>query len=133
MGFKLDRVFLIAIKMLSLLPWVLKIVSSNQKSRGTAVFTNLGEPFRKTRACNFREVGNLKLANYDLCGPIRSGTPLNIVWSTFRQEVNEELRLHGRISINFDRHVFSDQDAKLILDHFISELKDVAQFGGSTG
>lgn len=133
MGFKLDHVFLIAIRMASVVPGLLKWVSSNQKSRGTAVFTNLGEPFRKTRACDFRTVGDLELIDYDLCGPIRSGTPLNIVWSTFRRPVKGQQTHHGRISMNFDRLMFSTNEARIILDAFDHELQDVAQFGGSTG
>lgn len=133
MGFKLDFVFLIAIRMASVIPGLLRWVASNQKSRGTAVFTNLGEPFRKTRACNFRDVGELTLAEYDVCGPLRSGTPVNFAWSTFRRRVDDEFQIHGRISLHFDRKIISNDAAIIIVDAFANELSDVAQFGGSNG
>ncbi len=131
MGFKLDLVFLIAIRLLSIVPFFLRFAAGNQKSRGTAVFTNLGEPFRKTRACNFREVGDLEMQEYDLCGPIRCGTPINIAWSTFKRSVGEKLRLHGRLSLHFDRAIVSTELASAIADALEKELCDVAQFGGS--
>lgn len=131
MGFRLDFVFLIAIRLLSVSSSLLKIVARNQKSRGTTVFTNLSEPFRKTRACDFRSVGGMKLIDYDLFGPLRSGTPFNIAWSKFRSS-EDESELHGRISLHFDRGVISPELAKQILNAVESELKDVAQFGGSS-
>ncbi|WP_157665124.1 hypothetical protein [Mariniblastus fucicola] len=132
MGFKLDHVFLIAIRMISVVPVALRFVARNQKSRGTAVFTNLGEPFRKTRACNFREVGNLEVKDYDLCGPVRCGTPVNFSWSTFRKRVGSEMQTHGRISLHFDRAIVDDRTADMMQQAFAKELQDVAQFGGST-
>ena len=131
MGFKLDHVFLIAIRLLSMIPPMLRFAATNQKSRGTAVFTNLGEPFRKTRACNFRDVGGLEFQDFDVCGPLRSGTPINIAWSTFKRNVGDELKTHGRVSLHFDRQLISDQLGTAIVDAFEKELRDVAQFGGS--
>ena len=125
MGFKLDYVFLIAIRMLSIVPALLKWVSRNQKSRGTVVFTNLGDPFRKTRTCNFRDVGNLKLVDYDFCGPIRHGTPINFAWSTSRPTINSESETHARVTLHFDRKVVSHVAAHSILQTFMKELQDV--------
>lgn len=125
MGFKLDYVFLIAIRMLSAFPALLRFVAGNQKSRGTAVFTNLGEPFRKTRTCNFRTVGNVELIDYDLCGPIRCGTPINFSWLTFRRLDEGELKVHGRISLHFDRSIVSQSAAESILHAFVNELQNV--------
>ncbi len=133
MGFKLDLVFLIAIRLLSTVPSFLRFAAGNQKSRGTVVFTNLGEPFRKTRACNFREVGGLKMQEYDLCGPIRSGTPINIAWSTFKRPIGDKLCVHGRISLHFDRVIISTELASAIADALEKELREVVQFGGSGG
>ena len=132
MGFKLDLVFLIAIRLAGIVPGLIRWVASNQKSRGTAVFTNLGQPFRKSRACNFREVGELSLVDYDVCGPLRSGTPLNFAWSTFRQTPEDKAEVHGRLSLHFDRQIISLDAANIIVDAFADELSDVAQFGGST-
>lgn len=126
MGFKLDFVFLIAIRMLSTIPALLKFVAGNQKSRGTAVFTNLGEPFRKARVCNFQTVGNLELEDYDLCGPIRCGTPINFSWLNFRRTVEGKLKIHARVSLHFDRNVVSDEAAQTILQAFVKQLEDVS-------
>ena len=125
MGFKLDHVFLIAIRMLSVVPALLRFVAGNQKSRGTAVFTNLGEPFRKTRTCNFRTVGNVELVDYDLCGPIRCGTPINFSWLTFRKMVEAKLQVHARVSLHYDRTIVSQEAAQSILHAFVKELQDV--------
>jgi hypothetical protein len=133
MGFKLDFVFLIAIRLASIVPGLVRWIASNQKSRGTAVFTNLGEPFRKTRACNFGEVGELKLLDYDVCGPLRSGTPLNFAWSTFRKLSDGEADVQGRLSLHFDRKIISRDAANIVIEAFANEISDVAQFGGSTG
>jgi len=126
MGFKLDLVFLIAIRMLSIVPSLLRFVAGNQKSRGTAVFTNLGEPFRKSRACDFRTVGNVQLVDYDLCGPIRKGTPINFSWLTFRRPVEDQLKVHARASLHFDRSIISHEAAQSILQAFVKELQDVS-------
>lgn len=125
MGFKLDFVFLIAIRMISVFPALLRFVAGNQKSRGTAVFTNLGEPFRKTRTCNFRTVGNVELVDYDLCGPIRCGTPINFSWLTFRRPVEDQLKVHARVSLHFDRSIVSAEAAQSILHAFVKELQDI--------
>ena len=132
MGFRLDFVFLIAIRLLSINSSLLKLVARNQKSRGTTVFTNLSEPFRKTRTCDFRTVGQLKLIDYDLFGPLRSGTPFNIAWSKFRETDSESSDLSGRLSLHFDRGIISPSLARQILQAIESELRDVAQFGGSS-
>ena len=126
MGSKLDYVFLTAIRMLSVVPALLKWVSRNQKSRGTAVFTNLGDPFRKTRTCNFRDVGDLKLIEHDFCGPIRCGTPINFAWSTSRPEIDGESKTQGRVTLHFDRKLVSHTAAQSILQAFIKELQEVA-------
>ncbi len=133
MGFKLDLVFLIAIRLLSAIPMLLRFAAGNQKSRGTTVFSNLGEPFRKTRTCNFRDVGDLRLEEYDLCGPLRSGTPISFAWSTFKQPVGDDVKSHGRVSLHFDRRIVSPDLAFAIVDAVEKELRDVAQFGGSAG
>ena len=135
-GFKLEQIFLILIRAASLFPWLLRKVSTNSKSRGTAVFTNLGEPFRKTRSCNFRQLGDLKLVDFDLWGPIRSGTPLNVIWSLSRQDpsavdsADEGKAILGRLSVHFDRALLSPQEADIVLDAFERELVEVTHFGG---
>jgi len=126
MGFKLDYVFLIAIRMLSVIPAALRFIAGNQKSRGTAVFTNLGEPFRKTRTCDFQTVGNLELVDYDLCGPIRNGTPINFSWLTFRRLMDGKRVAHGRVSLHYDRSFVSHDCAQAMLQVFVKELQDVA-------
>ena len=129
MGFRLQFVFLIAIRLISFSTTLLRWVASNAKSRGTAVFTNLSEPFRKTRSCDFREVGGLKLVEYDLVGPIREGTPINIAWSKSRNLEGPEVS--GRISIHFDQRIISKECAIRLLNIVDAEMIDIAQFGGS--
>lgn len=126
MGFKLDLVFLIAIRILSVIPALLKFVAGNQKSRGTVVFTNLGEPFRKARVCDFQTVGNMELVDYDLCGPIRCGTPINFSWLNFRRKTDDERVTHARVSLHFDRSVVPHETAQTILQAFVKELEDVS-------
>lgn len=136
-GFKLEHIFLTLMRAASLFPWLLRRISTNAKSRGTAVFTNLGEPFRKTRNCNFREIGDLERVDFDLCGPIRSGTPLNVIWSLARRTDNKPQgserasEIHGRLSLHFDRGMFSAPEANLILNAFERELIAVTDVGGS--
>ena len=78
-------------------------------------------------------MGNLELCEYDLCGPIRSGTPINFSWSNFRQSVGDDLKIHGRVSLHYDRRIIDSETAQAILQALVKEVEDVAQFGGSSG
>lgn len=114
-NWKLDRVFLIALRVASLSKSWLKRIASNQKSRGSAVFANLAEPFKSSRHCDFVRVGNLVRTSFDLSGPIRAGTPLNFSWQRFR---TSDGQIVGRVTLHFDQAVVSKADAEWVLSQF---------------
>jgi len=113
-GFMLDRIFLIAVRLCSVSPWLLGRLARNAKPRGTVIFTNLGAPLRKTRACDFQTVGDLNLVDFDLCGPIRSGTPVNVAFQRHEDR--------ARITLHYDRRIFSAETVNEFLASFIEEL-----------
>jgi NRPS condensation-like uncharacterized protein len=125
-GCKLDRAFLIAIRLLSASHWLMKRSALKAMSRGTIVFTNLSEPFRKCRACDFSNVGQMKLQDFDMCGPVRSGTPINFAWQLHRASDADDKRPRGRITVHFDRNVISPSDANGFLDAFEKEFDSLA-------
>ena len=115
-GWQLDKMFLICIRLLSAFEPLLRHVVGSRKSRGTVVFTNLGEPFRKlvkSQACRAKFSGE-EIDQFDLVGPVRKGTPLNY-----------SIARHGdriRVSLHYDASVFSFSRANELLEGYVSEL-----------
>ncbi len=114
-NWKLDRIFLIALRIASVSGSLLRKVAQNEKPRGTAVFANLGEPLRPNRHCDFVHVGGLVRESFDMSGPIRAGTPLNFSWQKHRAI---DGRFVGRVTLHFDQSVISEQDAHWLLEQF---------------
>ena len=119
-NWKLDRIFLIVLRLASVFPFLLRKISTNQKPRGTAVFANLGEPFKPNRHADFVNVGNLKRTRFDFSGPIREGTPINFTWQKYRDADGE---VAGRLTLHFDPQIVSRRDAQWVLDCFLSEIQ----------
>ena len=113
-GFRLDRTFLMAVKAMSIWPWLLRRVAGNKKPRGSIIFTNLGAPFRKTRHCDFIRVGGCTLVDFDLCGPVRRGTPMNIIFQ--RHDAM------GRVTMHYDRRIVSESVAGQLLDDLVGAI-----------
>jgi hypothetical protein len=111
-GFSLEKIFLIVIRLLSISPWLLKRLAKNRAPRGTVIFTNLGAPLRKTRACDFSTIGNLELVDFDLLGPIRPGTPLNVAFQRHEDR--------ARITLHYDRRVFSSEIAEKFVESLVA-------------
>lgn len=112
-GWQLDKIFLICIRLLAIVDPLLRQVAGSRKSRGTVVFTNLGEPFRKL--LKSRSKLNCEvIEQFDLVGPVREGTPLNYT-----------VARHGdrlRVSLHYDASVFSAKRAEELLETYVSEL-----------
>ena len=120
-AWELDKMFLLAIRVLSVSDWLLKRSVETDKSRGMAVFTNLSEPLRKNYrlAKQFPETyENAFPYEADYSGPIRQGTPLN--FSAAR---------HGnrlRISLHYDSTVLNPSQAENLLSAYVAQLSQVA-------
>ena len=115
-GWQLDKIFLICIRLLSIVDPVLRHIVGSRKSRGTVVFTNLGEPFRKLiRSQSHRaEFSGSAMHQFDLVGPVREGTPLNYTVARHGERI--------RVSLHYDAGVFSSNRAGDLLDSYVSEL-----------
>ena len=123
-GWQLEKIFLIAIRMLSCFEPLLQRGVKNDKSRGMAVFTNLGEPLRKNEKTRSRVVAGddeadtyLRPHEFDLVGPIRPGTPVNFSVARYGGAM--------RISMHYDNHVLSCEQAASLLRIYVDRLNSV--------
>ena len=119
-GFQLDKIFLIAIRCLSTFESFLKRAARNEKSRGTAVFTNLGEPLRKSERASAREpesLAHVRPIEFDPVGPIRKGTQANFSVSRYGSRL--------RISMHYDAQVLSTEQAIGLLGTYLDQLHSV--------
>ena len=126
---ELGKLFLIAIRGMSVLPGVLKRAANNGKCRGTAVFANLAQPFRNLKLPVTKgedgeeqiQVGNLRLVEFDLFGPIRHRTPINF-------SVQKHLG-RFRISLHSDPRLLTDQQANRLVADYVSSLEELVSDG----
>lgn len=119
-GWQLDKIFLIAIRCLSFFESFLKRAAKNEKSRGMAVFTNLGEPLRKSERASSREPNSpafIRLHEFDPVGPIRKGVPVNFSASRYGSRM--------RIALHYDAQVLSLQQAEGLLTTYLNQLISV--------
>ncbi|MEM7453833.1 MAG: hypothetical protein AAF456_05685 [Planctomycetota bacterium] len=122
-----SKLFLMVIRMMSVFPGWLKRSARNPDSRGSLIFTNLGNPFSRNRNLHTREqrtgdeivdteVGNLVLREFDLSGPVKPGTPVNFT-----------VQEHGprlRITMHYDSREISESDAMRLFDVYETSLND---------
>ena len=119
---QLSKLFLLAIRGMSLVPGMLKRSATSNKSRGTSVFTNLSESLSRMGLPTDESglsAGNLTLEEFDLVGPIRQGTPLNM---TIQQHLGRI-----RISLHVDPRVLSRAEANLFIDSYATRLTGHAE------
>ena len=113
----LDRTFLLAIKMFSWIPGMLKRILHKDVCRATSVFSSLGNPFKQTRLPmengKFR-AGNLLLDHFELGVPVRSQTGVTMATSRYANRL--QLTMHA------DPDVLNEEQANELFDAFISRL-----------
>ena len=125
---ELGKLFLLAIRSMSVIPGMLKRSAQNKKCRGTCVFTSLPETLSRSGlpveqhsdSSEARlQVGNLKLDSIDYIGPVRHGTPVNLI----------VLKHLGRLrfSFHYDPRILSRAAA----DEFLSTYADRLRSGVS--
>lgn len=120
LGWQLDKIFLLAIRVMSLSDWILRRAANNKKSRGMAVFTNLGEPLRKSERAGQRnpdQQAPIRPDEFDLVGPIREGTPVNFSVSRYGPAM--------RVSLQYDSKLISEPQAAELLGGYVSRLKSI--------
>lgn len=123
---ELGKLFLIAIRAMSWLPGMLKRSARSEKCRGTCVFTSLSEPFGRSglpvenRAAGQSQpaqlrIGNLLLDTFDFMGPVRHGTPINLI----------VLRHLGRLrfSFHYDPRILDRDTAEQFLSAYSDRLR----------
>ena len=110
---QLEKIFLLAIRSASLSNSSLAKMANNPVSRGAAVFTHLGRPFKRAMIHLNRlskSDPNLPFArpiDFDLAGPVRIGTPINISFARFDHRM--------KISLHYDPQVISTSEADRLL------------------
>lgn len=126
-GWQLDKMFLLAVRGMSILePW-LRRAARNKQSRGMAVFTNLGEPLRRMERHRARGRSSgiaWKLEEIDCVGPVRCGTPVNFSVARYQGAL--------RVSLHFDAQVLSFQQAEELLKTYVDGLKGGAGIGNAS-
>lgn len=123
-GWQLEKIFLIAIRMLAFFEPLLRRGVKNDRSRGMAVFTNLGEPLRKNEKARSIAVFNdpesdtyLRPFEFDLVGSIRLGTPVNFSVARFGKRM--------RISLHYDSNVLSPEQGARLLKIYVDRLNAI--------
>ncbi len=129
MSCQLDRMFLIFIRVIGLSDRLLKHVSQNRKHRGLAVFTNLGQPFRRLErrhrdntfggATKGQALARFRPVEIDFLAPLRHGTPLNFSIAKFEGRM--------RVTIHFDPDVVDREEATALLDDYIRAVSHVPE------
>lgn len=116
-GWQLDKIFLMVVRAISMFEPLLKRSARSPKSRGMAVFTNLGDPFRKIERGNSRRPKteiSIRPAEFDLAGPIRTGTPVNISVARYQNTI--------RVSLHYDVKILSADQAERLLEIYVDRL-----------
>lgn len=127
--FQLEKMFLILIRVFGVCSPLLKRVAANPTSRGAAVFTDLHRPFviAKKRAYRLERVCSNSAADqkdgnrfvlptdFELAGPIRRGTPLNLSIARYVGRL--------KLSLHFDQSQVSREQAEVILQRFVSNAE----------
>ena len=114
---QLGKLFLLAIRGMSIVPGGLQRAARSDKCRGTVVFTNLSEPFGRLGLPKIDgnvQVGNMILKDYDMVGPIRHRMPINFNF------VKHLTRF--RLSLHSDPRVLSGTESAAILDDFYNRI-----------
>lgn len=119
-GWQLDKIFLLAIRILSVFEPILRRAAGNGKSRGMAVFTNLGEPLRKSERTSARQPNSeafIRPYEFDFTGPIRHGTPVNLTISRYAKRI--------RVSLQYDRSTIGSELATRLLNAYCDRLNSI--------
>ncbi len=116
-GWQFDKIFLMVIGLLAMLPGRLKRAAENPAARGTIVFTNLGEPFRLKKVAKRNWSGQLKWIDFDFVGPIRPNMPVNFTLQRHQKRY--------RLSLHFDRRVLTEELAAEFLASIENEVRSM--------
>ena len=111
---QLEKMFLIATRLASVSNTWLSKIANNPVSRGAAIFTHLGRPYKRAMIHVNRlskSAASLMLlarpVDFDLAGPIRTGTPINISFARFDHRL--------KISLHYDSQTISPAEADRLL------------------
>ena len=119
---QLEKMFLIVIRLTSFSNSWLSKVANNPSSRGAAVFTHLGRPFKRAmihanRLAKSAGVASLaRPIDFDLAGPVRSGTPINISFARFDGRL--------KICLHYDAYAVSPNEANRLLAMIVDLFSD---------
>ena len=125
--FELEKMFLILIRAFGISNRLLRRMASNKNSRGAAVFTDLHRPFATSEKRIARLAKSthstpadcrescLHPVDFELAGPIRNGTPLNLSFARFNRRI--------KLSLHYDSRQVSNSEANSILEWFVESIK----------
>jgi len=118
-SWQLDRLFLIAMRVVGCSNLLLRRNARWQKYRATTLLTNLGKPLLRLgleRDSESRlQSGNLVLTSMDLVPPVKNGMPVSFAVHQYRKWI--------RISMQYDPAALSEPAASRILSEFASRIE----------
>lgn len=117
------RHFLDALSLADRVPWVFPVVSSWRHCFATSLFSNIGDPTRRftvplPRRDGLLVAGGLTLVDVGAWTPLRPLTQAGFVASTCGNRLS--------IALTADSQALTDQDARELLDDFITGLEHCA-------
>lgn len=116
----LQKIFLMVLKGMSLVPFLLKSRSQKKRCRAMTVVTNMGRPFLKTgleKSGRKIRMGGSELQRVEMVPPIRYGTPVTFAVARYAGKLY--------LTMHVDTRFVRIQDAKKLLDDFGNRIGDV--------
>jgi hypothetical protein len=117
---RLGLYFIGQLAVLAGIPKGMSLMLSGKRCFATAVLTNVGDPSRRfnvrfPRHENQLVVGNLLLKNVIGCPPLRDLTRAGVAITTYAGQLT--------VSVQCDRHCFSQEETRLLLDTYIAHVR----------
>lgn len=119
---QLDRIFLVAIRVVGLHNRWLAFTARWQKQRATIMLTNLGKPLLRTglqRDGDCLLVGPLRLERMELVAPVKNGMPAAFAVHQYRNQL--------QIDLQYDPVALTRDDASRLLELFAARIRDCQQ------
>jgi hypothetical protein len=121
-GWMLDRIFLMAIRLMSVSNTWLAANARSRKPRATTLLTNLGKPFVRSglpTSDGKIQVGDAQLESADLLPPVRDYLPISFSAMQYCGAL--------KITAHVDTRVFDLASAQRLLDTWGRELRSVCE------
>lgn len=123
--FNLSLVFLAMVRLMSMIPGLVKRQVASRNCQSTCIVTNLGEPFARSRFPLDEQgraiIGDVKLEGFDALAPLRPLTAA--AFSIYRY------RKRTGITMHYDPHFLQQAEAERFLGHYVNRVQHSARRG----